>query len=122
MSDISSERRALRRQRNLESSTEQAPLAVDASPAAATTAAGEDSWRPLDTKAISGVPVYVRGAGGETAEARYVQSRRFEGGRWSPHPIWRNRNGLGMPLRFEPVEYREVGFAPLYQPQQEKVS
>ena len=111
MSDTLSERRLRRRN---ETSTD-TPPAVDASPAAVTTPAAGEDWKPLDAKALGGVPVYVRGANGETAEAYYVRSRQRVGVKWEPVGLWRNRNGLGTRLPFEPVEYREVGFAPLFQ-------
>jgi hypothetical protein len=78
--------------------------------------AGDDCWRPIDAKALSGVPVFVRGGAGQNAEAYYVETRRRVGVKWEPTGIWRDRNGAGVRLAFEPVEYREVGFAPLYQP------
>jgi hypothetical protein len=78
--------------------------------------AGDDCWRPIDAKALSGVPVFVRGGAGQSAEAYYVETRQRVGVKWEPTGIWRDRNGAGLRLSFEPVEYREVGFAPLYQP------
>ena len=62
------------------------------------------------------MPVFVRGANGERAEVYSAVSRERAGLQWRPIRIWRDRNNAGMRLAFEPVEYREVETAPLYQP------
>lgn len=114
MSDTTSERRLRRRQPEFESASASPPADAVPSPAGASPAG--EGWRPIDAKALSGVPVFVRGANGERAEAIYALSRMRVGLKWAPIHVWRDRNNANMGLSFEPVEYHEIGFAPLYQP------
>ena len=68
----------------------------------------DDPWSAIDDVARSGRPVVLRSAEGETAEAVYHSTRKFNRSllKWEGHAFWALRNGAGAPVSFEPVGYR----------------
>jgi len=64
-------------------------------------------WRPMDDDALTGRPIIVRSADGQTAEVYRHPTRKYDvtGMMWVKTHKWALRNASGSYLWFEPVEY-----------------
>lgn len=109
MSDFQNERR-LRRQRSTEASPPSVEGPAPPPPLPSDVGGAGSLWKPLDvetTERLLGIPVVVRSANGDTAEAVYKATRKMDYQRrcWVPHRVWGLRNASGSYVPFEPVEY-----------------